>query len=384
MRTAISPHRVGILKDGTQGRGREIMPFIRIRRTVIEIILIILFGSSTAYPFLTILERFSGHITPRMQGDTLIINYYLYSRRDVYDALDFHLIADSGQASNQSNHDTAWVRLHPITEDTANPKYGREWQGELRLPGNYTYLPKNFELRFHESSRVNNSSGGTDFVSEYAFYPTGVYGGRVNIGIASSIINGFPEPMHSGANSIILHLEDRRGYYNRYYTIFGGYSINYSKKFRLYDFARLEAEGIFWGRDRWMPIFHVTALYSSVKGVENGIKFIKKGFGAEVGVRFDGRFESLRYSYNTAVGGYHRADLVLAAFSEFGDKKIGTMYSMYHGKYVRMLALSVYMEGWGESDDETLQYHNNRLIIHQLLAVLALIPLLPIGLMGQG
>jgi len=110
-----------------------------------------------------------------------------------------------------------------------------------------------------------------------------------------------------------------------------------------------------------------------VRGDVEPNRFLKRGVGVEGGIRFEGKFESLTYSYDTTVGGYHRADLVLAHSAGSQGFKVGTIYTVQWGDYVRMFSINAYIK-LGGGVTGMLEYPNHRPIPHKLLAWVGFVP----------
>ncbi len=331
-------------------------------------------------------DRLSGHVRQRTTGDTLVIDYDLTVRRLACDSVAFALLGETVGDSLSMRERSVWTKLVPVTADSAAPDYGRRWQGQLQLPWYSADSPNHYRLRFYQKTEEEPGDSGF-IVEDYCFQKFGAVGRQASLGLAWFTKSGFPKPVHSSAYGVMGRLEDKLGYRGRRFSMYAGYGLNYSRRFWLFDIPRLQIETAPRFRDAWQPIFHVAASYTRLKGREGDSEIKKSGFGAEAGVRLGGPFEALSYSYSTAVGGYHRADVIFAIESQAGGaEKIGTIFSLYRGKYVRMVAVTVYMEGWGSRgpSNETLRYRNNRPWWHKGLALSGFLPFLPMALAMLG
>jgi len=317
-----------------------------------------------------------GKVTPNMLGDTLVIEYDLELFRISCDSLKLQISSRQIEPNSDSLWSSEWFLLNPVNQSKVDSLYGSEWRGQLLIFGNSYEIPKKYRIILYEIGKDITQFDSTWHVKEFSFYPFRVGGAEAAVGVASSSLSGFPSPINSGKIPFVIKGEVQWGYYTHYYTWSFGYRINWSKRFSLIDYARFELQTNYWGRDRWMPRFHGALSYTRLKGKEDPNELIKKGVGLEAGVRFEGPFESFRYSYSTGAGGYHRADLILFRISTSGGQaKGGTMFSIYNGKYVKMIAISAYFSGWGDTD--ALAYRNKRPFWHKGLAWLALLPFLP-------
>ncbi len=318
------------------------------------------------------LDNFYGEFNPKIKNDSLFIKYDLMIKREVYDSIQFQLTLNIDNSNTVNTTDTIWKRLEISKSNSDNSITMNSWNGQIIYPNFQDDIPNHYRLRLFYTENENISSNG-DVIVVLPFFAIGG-GKKSSVGLGFFTKSGFDPPIHSNANGLVWQLEDRMGRYYRNYSIVFGYSINHSKKFSLYDYGRIEGELILWGKDRIFPIFHAAVTYSRIKGYEDPNEFVKKGFGLEGGIRVESKFERFRYSYNTSVGGYHRFDMVFAISAKFGGQKIGTIYSLYSGKYARMISINVFMEGWGGNK---LAYHNNRPFIHKALSIVGWLPFSP-------
>ncbi len=361
---------------------------LRFRNTSIIFILVFCLLSGLAASVRSLDYReLHGSISTEVVGDSLVVEYDLRRNRFPLDSLLFALRdIDSGDTFSPTEV-SSWHRLTPVTTDSADLRFGLEWAGRMQLFFKEDRKPNNYMLRLFKRSTDSLEVDTGRLVDDLCFVPTISIGREVNLGLAWFTKSGFPEPVHSSTYGVMGQLEDKLGIRGRRFAFYAGYSGNYSPRFVFFDLPRLEAEYAPWGWDGWQPRLHVAATYTRLNGFESPHEVKYKGYGQEVGLRVDGPFESLRYSYNTAVGGYHRADVVFAiAAKAAGTQKIGTIISYYRGEHVRMFAVTAYMEIWGSRNEQdgTLSYRNNRPWWHKGLALSGFLPFLPIALAMLG
>lgn len=351
-------------------------------------VLVFCLFSGTAVPVHSLGQReLNGRVSPEVVGDSLVIEYELYRSWSPLDSLLFALRCVDSTKNDVSPEAFAWHQLSPVTADSVDPRFGFAWEGRLVLPWLKDAKPNNYMLRLFRSAREGLPADSGLLVDNLLFEPAKMIGREINLGLSWFTRGGFPPPVHSTAYGVAGHVEDKFGYRGHGFAILAGYGGDYSKRFVFFDLPRLEAYFAPAGWVEWQPIFHVGATYTRLKGVEGDDQVKYKGYGGEIGVRMDGPFESFRYSYNSAVGGYHRADLVLAIESKVGGvERVGTIFSYFRGDHVRMFMITAYMEGWGFRNDrgEALFYHNDRPWWHKGLSLAGWLPFLPIALAMLG
>ena len=313
-------------------------------------------------------DPLQGYVRPEARGDSLEVDYDLILNRPGIDSLVLVFYSEIEWR-------TGIVHLGPGVS-IGNPPRGTRWKGRQVFPWLYPNVPNTYSVLIYELGADTASVNAGLTEEKLSCHPSGVGGRQATIGMGWFTKEGFTSPVHSDAHGILLHLEDRIGYFDRNFSIYFGYSVNHSTRFTLYKYASVGTEAFLWGRDRWRPSFHAGVSYARIKGYEDPIKSVKKGLDGEFGVGLDGRFESLRYTFNTAFEGYHRVDLALSLIAHAdGQQRIGTMYSLYNGEYVNGFGVYIYMQGWGLTN--ALQYHNNRPFLHKALAVVGWVPCAP-------
>lgn len=319
----------------------------------------------------------SGRITPRIDGNTLILFYDLTLIRVACDSIAIELPVGNKDDSGSYPDESVLLILRPNVVDKEDSLYGLQFRGEVRSMEYGRHVKSRYALRLY---RVESDTLAIDtglYFDGLAFYPDGVGARRGHVGLGFSTRSGFSDPIRSNSKHIIYRIEDLWGYNSRYYGIFVGYSFNHSSRFTLSEYIRVQAEFVPLRRKLWWPVFLAATTYTRVRGSKGTAKFVKKGLGVEAGLSIKGRLESVNYSYSTAAGGYHRAELFVA--TELTGHRIGTKYSLFRGKYVRMFSITMSFDIEDFSDNR-LGYRNRRPFIHKALALVGFIPLLPMAL----
>ncbi len=345
-------------------------PFVRtLRATVLSIALAICFTPDSSAQLLG-RDPLQGLFRPELRGDTLILKYDLTLIRASCDSILLQLnqryipgvdSAPSG-ASNRS------IKLAPSAGDACAT--GTRWQGETILPDAYRVVPENYSLCLFET---NADSGVVH--NDLTFHPEG-YGRRVTMGLAWFTKSGFDPPVHSDAHGMLLHVEDHIGYCLRDYRLYVGYSFDRSKRYALYNYVRIGVERAFWRRGSWRTFCLASIAYSRARGSRGPDRIAQTSAGVELGIRIDGPFEGLRYSFDTSMDGYHRVDLTMALTAHAdGSERAGTMFSLYRGDYADGFGVKLFLEGWGGA--KSLKYFNNRPLWHKGLSIVGWIPLSP-------
>lgn len=319
---------------------------------------------------------YQGDIDPYLKNDSLFVKYQLEYKAQHIDSILFKFVGPI-----ESTVYYPWVKLEKTFIDSLGNNNRQIWQGTIEY-GAYTKIPNRFIFKsFYQLDRdtVVLSKTAVDTLS---FKPEGVFGRSVNAGIIVFDRSRFDPPITSNSNFVALQVEDKFGYCDKYYSLYGGYSIIYSKKFSLYDYFRIRGELIPFGKEKFLPVVFGGVTYSRIKGYNDPYEFTQKGFGFEAGISIEGKFEKLIYTHSSAVGGYDRLDLVFAMESGIGGNKyFGTMYSIYRGEYVNMYSVNIYMSA---SFNNNLSYKDNRPFIIKGISYVVLLPALPIGLLKWG
>ncbi len=321
----------------------------------------------------------TGHFSPKMHDDTLVVTYSLQYTSYVFDKVTFytipHTLDVNAEAGSRSSARTLELDMSSLADTTKGP----EWNGRFDLAGYEHGIPQSYVLSWYQKTEDGALDTENVSVDTMGFYPAGDLARYARVGISFATRRDFPDSVQSDAYLPAWRIEDRIGRLSRHSAFWIGYSINHSGTFSLYDYAKTEFEVVPWTRRQGLPILGVGASYSRVKGRRGDTQFIDRGLATEVSLKIEGPFESVRYAYNTTAGGYNRADLVFSLQGgDPGALRMGTMYSVYWGKRVNMLSLSVYMGG---GDTHMLERRNHRTIIHEALASIALLPLLPYALL---
>lgn len=336
-------------------------------------------AAATAVARIDTRDWVNGSVRTSVKGDTLVVKYDFGILECSCDSAAL-LLPLSGGHQNDTISAIA-VKLDTLSMPSKSAYHSCYWKGEALLPG-YGNTPASWYRITVYGNKTPWPTTRKEFVSDrYRIYPDRTFRATTTIGMSFSSRSGFPPPVNASSTATALHFDNRMGYTGRKFSMFVGYTINHSKRFSLYDYGRIDLEITPWGGKMWQPGLHGATSYTRVKGYANSIEMVKKGLGTEIGVQLDGPFESLRYNYSSAVGGYHRIDAFFAMIAWPGRGRIGTMYSYYTGKYVRMVGITMCMEATARN---SMQYQNRRPFIHKVLAWAVIIPLLPIGWASQG
>ena len=330
----------------------------------------------------------AGLVHYEVRGDTLRIRYAIEILATFSDSVIFRL-SDYALTDHLTASDSALLADSVLFSVTAQQNGStrhsdRAGSKTILLTGALTYVtPHANRIRGYNLITVlGRSDSNRNPVRQIRYFPleTDLPGQTLGLGLAGYTRNGFPPPAFSDNQGFAGSFELAAGYmYSRVnlsLSTIVATSLGDPAAFVYNDYLSVNARYYTGERNSLWPHLVGAVKWSRVKSADNDSEFIKKNFGAEIGAGFELPFERLSYSYTTSAGGYHRVDLFLSAHST-PNSKLGTMYSVYHGEYLRMVQIRLVLEGnfWGEEYPTGLTFPNHRPLPHKILAVLPAAPL---------
>lgn len=326
-----------------------------------------------------------GEINRQVRNDTLKVSYdLLVTNGNRCDSIVFQLRSktDSGQstcplatsADSQLFTGSKRTMIPDSNGIFGTPKAKTRVKGTLTYPHARDYHADRYWMHLYWADPDSGKAQRTDmFPDSFSFFPNNAAGCSMEIGGMYYDDYGSPPYARGGYERPGWRTALRIDRSRKLWTGFAAFRIDHSQIFTLYDYAVVGGELYSAPRQaRWLTVT-LAAKYSRMKDEKDGVKFVKKGFGAETGLRYNGRFESFAYTYSSSVGGYHRFDASFA-FGAAQGLSYGTKYSFSTGKYFRMYQISLFADML-ENDGHSLWRIRNRPIYHVILAGVALIPL---------
>lgn len=121
----------------------------------------------------------------------------------------------------------------------------------------------------------------------------------------------------------------------------------------------------------WTPLPVFRANLSKYKIVYGYNRYREYSFGVGFGLSIEKKFQRYTYTFNTSYGGYHKFDALFAFYSNY-DFKLGTQYTFYHGKNLKMFSIAYIFE---LSEFDQLAYKNDQNFLHKTLSAGPLFPI---------
>ncbi len=184
----------------------------------------------------------TGTFAPKMRGDTLVIKYSLQFRFSfrVFDSVTFHTIPQQNDLHAEAATRATAKRMEPSCFEKCDTTKGQEWAGRIYLAGYENGIPDRFVLSYFVTAEDSITSEERFRSDTLAFRDAGGMARYANMGISFASRKDFPDGVKSDIYLPTWRLEDRLGLLNRHSSFWVGYSINHSRTFSLYDYAKLE------------------------------------------------------------------------------------------------------------------------------------------------
>ncbi len=319
-----------------------------------------------------------GEVKAQQINDTLLINYDVVPipHNHKIDSI-FFLLPELDTAKNNDSI------IYSTTRDISVVHKNRSvslLNHEPKLNGRLKYiLPQNSNANIY-AFRMVASKGfwayrlykDGSIYDKYDFKLPPSWGMVFGIGLAFPDHSTFPKYAQPAIGDIAMDLELGALAYKGNFTgkasldgqlIDSGF-VSYTRSLGLFFYPG--------GRNKLWPSVFLDIKYSKIKSEENNLLYKSSGFGHKIGVSFESKFQRLAYSYNTNLGGYHQADLLLS-FASRERGKIGTMYSFCHGEKLRMFRMRLYIEG-ATSREKSPMFYRRDSFIQNILAAGPLAP----------
>lgn len=327
-----------------------------------------------------------GEVHRKVKNDTLIIAYDLLAPQLYCDSIVFQIPLKPGLGSYSGCplQNPESLLYHATSTPDPNQKIDTvrtpvRLTGTLSFPHPECYDESRYWLHKYSTS-VDPETGKPEahdsYPEPFRFYPTGNFGRSSEIGAALFDKYGYPSDVRGKNNRCLFHYMDKLAYHLKEWTAYFSFRMNQSGPFTYYDYAVVGCDIYPGGRESLWPSIIIASKYSRTKAANKPNQLVEKGSGIETGLRFDGRFESLAYTYSSNVGGVHRVDLSFAVMAT-QQMSMGTRYTAYYGKYFRMYQVSLYVESVWMIESPDLDRIYNRPLIHKILAGVVLLPYLP-------
>ncbi len=326
-------------------------------------------------------DAITGKVEVHSKESLIVVSYDLQYNGGCADSLRMSLYYSYPGPDSILRQSSEWVGLTVDNAVRSDSCGSIRWRGHFELASSDQ---KSYTDCVVEVYGVNEKGAVEKLMSdEFAVIGPSGYGRRAMIGLGFPSYSEFDKPLESTDKKVLWRIEDKWMFHSPRASFIASWSLNLSKPLVWAEYPRVGGELALFGRDKGLPIVEGYVVHSRLRVKHDTVTFVKRDVGSEMAVRLEGPFESIRYAYNSGIGGYNRVDVLVARWAKMGGYKIGTGYTLIHGKNLRMVGISVAMEGWGIGN-EPIEYKNRRPFVHKVIGLAAWIPFLPLAMLMAG